>query len=59
MNTDEWHIHDLRTATYRDLSTYLNGTRDSFIEIFFFSFGKDIVHINFFGTKRCLASEDT
>ena len=22
-----------------------------------FSFGKEIVHINFFGTKRCLASE--
>ena len=61
MNTDEWHIHDLRTATYRDLSTYLNGTRDSFIEIilYFFSFGKDIVQINFFDTKCCLASEDT
>ena len=61
MNTDEWHIHDLRTATYRDLSTYLNGTRDNFNEIilYFFSFGKDTVQINFFGTKRCLASEDT
>ena len=61
MNTDEWHIQDLRAATYRDLSTYLNGTRDSFIEIIlhFFSFGKDIVQINFFSTKRCLASEDT
>ena len=25
----------------------------------FFSFGKDIAQINFFSTKRCLASEDT
>ena len=38
MNTDEWHKHDLRTATYRDLSTYLNGTRDSFIEIILYFF---------------------
>ena len=60
MNTDEWHMHDLRTATCRDLSTYLNGTRDSFIEIlYFFSFRKELYILNFFGTKRCLASEDT
>ena len=48
MNTDEWHIHDLGTATC------LIGTRNSFIEIIlfcFFSFGKDIVHINFFQRK--------
>ena len=40
MNTDEWHKHDLRTANGMDEQRmeWMNGTRDSFIEIILYFF---------------------
>ena len=36
MNTDEWHMHELKNsdlAGFEHIIFYLNGTKDSFIEI--------------------------